>query len=162
MDPPFGIHQNSHANAPLTYQNLKIRILSRLADGPDRKINEFMYIRDQRPTLNTQTFSWPLAPGGWSMLPVTQTACMKLNILSSTSFCIIPSLAYVSVNRAVDFFHSYMHRYTCKYCTNSDRYRYRCICIDINVIIVIYSAAYIAYPYKFVSICRWATVQNVL
>ena len=38
------------------------------------------------------------------MLPVTQTACMKLNILSSTSFCIIPSLAYVSVNRAVDFF----------------------------------------------------------
>ena len=68
LDPPYGSTiwhpPNSHANAPLTYQNLKIRILSRVADGPDRKINEFMYIRDQRPTLNTQTFSWPLAPGG--------------------------------------------------------------------------------------------------
>ena len=60
---PFGAHQNAHADTPLTSQNLKIRILSRAADGPDRKIKESLYIRDQRPTLNTQTLSWPLTPG---------------------------------------------------------------------------------------------------
>ena len=61
VDSPFGSHQNCH-NTPLTYQNLTLRILARAADGPDRKIKESLYIRDQKPTLNTQTTSWPLTP----------------------------------------------------------------------------------------------------
>jgi len=62
MDSPFGIHQNKHLTTPLTSQNLKVCILARASDGPDRKIKESICIRDQKPTLNTQTFSWPLTP----------------------------------------------------------------------------------------------------
>ena len=61
-DWPFGIHQNDHTNTTLTCQNLRIKILARATDGPDRKIKESIYIRDQKPTLNTQTSSWPLTP----------------------------------------------------------------------------------------------------
>ena len=61
-DSPFGIHQNHHLNTPLTCHNLTIRILSRATDGPDRKIKESIYIRDMKPSLNTQTSSWPLTP----------------------------------------------------------------------------------------------------
>ena len=60
MDTPFGAHQNEHPHIPLTCKNLKLSILSRAKDGPDRKIKESLYIRDLRPTLNTQTTSWPL------------------------------------------------------------------------------------------------------
>ena len=62
-DTPFGAHQNQHQHTPLTYKNLKLSILSRATDGPDRKIKESIFIRDLRPTLNTQTSSWPLTPG---------------------------------------------------------------------------------------------------
>ena len=62
LDSPFGAHQNDHPNTPLTCQNLKVRILSRASDGPDRKIKESIFIRDQKPALNTQTTSWPLTP----------------------------------------------------------------------------------------------------
>ena len=61
-DSPFGIHQGVHPETPLTSQNLSVRILSRAVDGPDRKIKESIFIRDQKPTLNTQTSSWPLTP----------------------------------------------------------------------------------------------------
>ena len=61
-DSPFGIHQDDHPHVTLTSQNLKICILSRASDGPDRKIKESMFIPDQKPILNTQISSWPLTP----------------------------------------------------------------------------------------------------
>ena len=43
-DSPFEIHQNDHTNTTLTCQNLRIKILARATDGPDRKIKESIYV----------------------------------------------------------------------------------------------------------------------
>ena len=57
---PFGLHQTKHPDVQLDSCNLSIQILHVSKDGPDRKIWESIYIRDLKPTLNTQTSSWLL------------------------------------------------------------------------------------------------------
>ena len=59
-DTPFGLHQTKHPDQQLTCSNISIKILRVSKDGPDRKILESIYIRDLKPTLNTQTTSWPI------------------------------------------------------------------------------------------------------
>ena len=59
-DTPFGYHQTKHPDVQLDSSNVSIKILHVSKDGPDRKIWESIFIRDLRPTLNTQTSSWPL------------------------------------------------------------------------------------------------------
>ena len=59
-DTPFGLHQTKHPDVCLNSTNVSIQILHVSKDGPDRKIWESIYIRDLKPTLNTQTSSWPL------------------------------------------------------------------------------------------------------
>ena len=59
-DTPFGLHQARHPGIPLNSSNISIKILHVCKDGPDRKIWESIYIRDLKPTLNTQTSSWPI------------------------------------------------------------------------------------------------------
>ena len=59
-DTPFGLHQTKHLNVQLSSTNISIQILRVSKDGPDRKIWESIYIRDLKPTLNTQTSSWSL------------------------------------------------------------------------------------------------------
>ena len=59
-DTPFGLHQNKHPNVQLNGSNVTIEILHICKDGPDRKIWESIFIRDLKPTLNSQTSSWPL------------------------------------------------------------------------------------------------------
>ena len=60
IDTPFGLHQTKHPTVQLNNSNVSIKILHVSKDGPDRKIWESIYIRDLKPTLNTQTSSWPL------------------------------------------------------------------------------------------------------
>ena len=59
---PFGLHQQHHPDIELNSSNLRLQILHKAKDGPDRKIWESIFIRDLQPTLNTQTSSWPLLP----------------------------------------------------------------------------------------------------
>ena len=59
-DTPFGLHQTKHPDVQLNSSNVSIKILRKSKDGPDRKIWESIYIRDLKPTLNTQTSSWPI------------------------------------------------------------------------------------------------------
>ena len=59
-DTPFGLHQTKHPDVCLNSTNVSIQILHVSKDGPDRKIWESIYIRDLKPTLNTQTSLWPL------------------------------------------------------------------------------------------------------
>ena len=59
-DTPFGLHQQKHPGVILNSSNVSIKILHVSKDGPDRKIWESMFIRDMKPTLNTQTSSWPI------------------------------------------------------------------------------------------------------
>ena len=59
-DTPFGLHQAKHPGEPLNSSSVSIKILHVCKDGPDRKIWESIYIRDLKPTLNTQTSSWPI------------------------------------------------------------------------------------------------------
>ena len=59
---PFGLHQQLHTDTELNSSNLRLRILHKAKDGPDRKIWESIFIRDLQPSLNTQTSSWPIIP----------------------------------------------------------------------------------------------------
>jgi len=59
-DTPFDIHQTKHPDAQLDSSNVSIQILHVSKDGPDRKIWESLFIRELKPTLNTQTSSWPI------------------------------------------------------------------------------------------------------
>ena len=59
-DTPFGTHQAKHPDTHLNCSNVSIKILHVSKDGPDRKIWESLYIRDLKPSLNTQTSSWYL------------------------------------------------------------------------------------------------------
>ena len=59
-DTPFGNHQTKHPDVQLDSKSVSIQILHVSKDGPDRKIWESIFIRDLKPTLNTQTSSWPL------------------------------------------------------------------------------------------------------
>ena len=63
-DTPFGFHQTKHPDIQLGSDNISIQILHVSKDGPDRKIWESIYIRDLKPTLNTQTSSWSLIRRG--------------------------------------------------------------------------------------------------
>ena len=56
---PFGSHQGHH-DVQLNSSNLSLKILHKAKDGPDRKIWESIFIKKLRPTLNTQTSSWPM------------------------------------------------------------------------------------------------------
>ena len=60
IDTPFGIHQSKHPGVQLDSSNVSIKILHVSKDGPDRKIWESLFIRELKPTLNTQTSSWPM------------------------------------------------------------------------------------------------------
>ena len=59
-DTPFGIHQTIHPDTQLNSSNVAIKILHVSKDGPDRKIWESLFIRELKPSLNTQTSSWPI------------------------------------------------------------------------------------------------------
>ena len=60
-DTPFGDHiRNCHPNATITATSLQPRILRRCKDVAALKITESKYIRDLKPSLNTQTSSWKL------------------------------------------------------------------------------------------------------
>ena len=59
---PFGLHQQLHPDIELNSSNLRLKILHKAKDGPDRKIWESIFIRDLQPNLNTQTSSWPILP----------------------------------------------------------------------------------------------------
>ena len=59
---PFGMHQQQHTETELNSSNLRLHILHKARDGPDRKIWESIFIRDLQPSLNTQTSSWPIIP----------------------------------------------------------------------------------------------------
>ena len=59
-DTPFGLHQTKHPDVQLSSANVTIKIIHVAKDGPDRKIWESIFIRDLKPTLNTQTSSWPI------------------------------------------------------------------------------------------------------
>lgn len=60
LETPFGLHQATHPGIPLDSSNVSVQILHTCKDGPDRKIWESLYIRDLKPTMNTQTSSWPV------------------------------------------------------------------------------------------------------
>ena len=60
IDTPFGLHQSIHPGVQLDSSNVSIKILHVSKDGPDRKIWESIYIRELKPTLNTQTSSWSM------------------------------------------------------------------------------------------------------
>ena len=61
-DTPLGDHMTAcHPDQLTNIENsFRISILKVCYDGPNRKITESIFIRDRRPSLNTQTTSWPL------------------------------------------------------------------------------------------------------
>ena len=60
---PFGDHRRQcHEDATITPTSLTIEILQVCKDTAELKITESIHIRNQRPSLNTQTSSWRLIP----------------------------------------------------------------------------------------------------
>ena len=61
-DTPLGDHMIACHPDPQTKVDgcFRISILKVCEDGPNRKIAESVFIRDRRPSLNTQTTSWPI------------------------------------------------------------------------------------------------------
>ena len=61
-DTPLGDHMTAcHPDQRTNIEkSFRISILKVCNDGPNRKITESIFIRDRRPSLNTQTTSWPL------------------------------------------------------------------------------------------------------
>ena len=89
-DTPFGFHQTKHPDIQLGSDNISIQILHVSKDGPDRKIWESIYIRDLKPTLNTQTSSWSLIRRGtwaWQTDRHRSTVC-KVYVLFVCCMCL--------------------------------------------------------------------------
>ena len=58
---PIGDHfRKEHPNAQRDKSLLRVKILKKTKDHPDRKITESLYIRDTRPAMNENLMSWPL------------------------------------------------------------------------------------------------------
>ena len=61
QDTPMGDHfRESHSGADMDSVPLRIRVLYKSKDHPDRKIAESLMIQKNRPHLNTNLASWPI------------------------------------------------------------------------------------------------------